>query len=135
MLLHLQDVYWSTEYLNNMKDPVWKLLTGYILVLFFILLSTTAFGQINVTQYNAAWNDANKVTWLKKLSDVDKVGYVDIAANPEIQKKREIVVVPTIIIFKDGEEVKRFQADISFTMKATREEIQDFIDELLMEDF
>ena len=118
-----------------MKDPVWKLLTGYILVLFFILLSTTAFGQINVTQYNAACNDANKVTCLKKLSDVDKVGYVDIAANPEIQKKREIVVVPTIIIFKDGEEVKRFQADISFTMKATREEIQDFIDELLMEDF
>ena len=117
-----------------MENPVWKIFAGYILILFFIFLSTTAFGQINVTQYNAAWNDANKVTWLKKLSDVDKVGYVDIAANPDIQKKREIVVVPTIIIFKDGEEVKRFQADISFTMKATREEIQSVIDELLMED-
>jgi len=45
------------------------------------------------------------------------------------------VVVPTIIIFKDGEEVKRFQADISFSMKATREELQDIINEQLMSDF
>ena len=43
--------------------------------------------------------------------------------------------MPTIIIFKDGEEAKRFQADISFTMKATREEVQEYIDELLMQDF
>ena len=45
------------------------------------------------------------------------------------------MVVPTIIIFKDGEEVKRFQADISFSMKATREELQDVINEQLMSDF
>jgi hypothetical protein len=38
-------------------------------------------------------------------------------------------------LFKDGEEVKRFQADISFTMKATKEEIQEIIDETLMSDF
>ena len=36
---------------------------------------------------------------------------------------------------KDGEEVKRFQADISFSMKATRKEMQEVIDELLMSDF
>ncbi len=98
-------------------------------------LSSTAFGQITVVQYNAGWNDANKVTWLNKLSDVDKVKYVDIATDIKAQKKHEIVVVPTIIIFKDGEEVKRYQADISFSMKATKEEIQEDIDELLMEDF
>ena len=43
--------------------------------------------------------------------------------------------MPTVVIFKDGEEVKRFQADISFAMKATREDMQAEIDELLMEDF
>ena len=51
------------------------------------------------------------------------------------QQKHEIVVVPTIVIYKDGEEVKRLQADISFAIKATREELQEYIDELLMEDF
>ena len=45
------------------------------------------------------------------------------------------MVVPTIIIFKDGEEVKRFQADISFTMKATKKELQEVINEQLMSDF
>jgi hypothetical protein len=43
--------------------------------------------------------------------------------------------VPTIIIFKDNEEVKRFQADISFSMKATREEVQGIIDEQNLSDF
>ena len=100
-----------------------------------ILFSQQSFGQVTVVQYNANWNDANKVTWLKKLSDVDKVKDVCIAEDPKAQQKHEIVVVPTIIIFKDGEEVKRYQADISFTMKATREEIQEFIDELIMSDF
>ena len=118
-----------------MKDPVWKIFFGYIFFLFFITLGTTAFGQIDIVQYNAGWNDANKITWLKKLSDIDNIKYVDIATNTKAQAKHEIVVVPTIIIFKDGEEVKRFQADISFAMKATREEVQEYIDELLMGDF
>ena len=54
---------------------------------------------------------------------------------PKLQKKHEIIVVPTVVIYKDGEEVKRFQADISFSMQATREDMQSVIDELLMEDF
>jgi hypothetical protein len=43
--------------------------------------------------------------------------------------------VPTILLIKDGEEVKRFQADLSFKLMATKKEIQNIIDELLMEDF
>ncbi len=124
------------EFLNSkMKDPVWKIFLSYLIFLFFFTLSSTAFGQITLVQYNAGWNDANKVTWLKKLSDVDNIKYIDIATNTKAQKKYKIVIVPTIIIFKDGEEVRRFQADISFNMKATKEEIQENIDELLMEDF
>ena len=52
-----------------------------------------------------------------------------------VQKKYGIAIVPTIIIFDDGEEVKRFQADLSFKMAATREEIQEYIDELIMSKF
>ena len=69
------------------------------------------------------------------IADVDKIKYIDIAENTKAQNEYEIVVVPTIVVFKDGEEMKRFQADISFAIKATRKEIQEYIDELLMEDY
>ena len=104
------------------------------LILILMLIVSSSSGQIVVTHFNAAWNDPNKVSYIGKLTDCDIV-YVDIAASPKLQAKHEIVVVPTVVIFKDGEEMKRFQADISFSMKATRKEMQAEIDELLMEDF
>jgi len=103
-----------------------------ILILMFIVSSSS--GQIVVTHFNAAWNDPNKVSYIGDLTDCDIV-YVDIAASPKLQTKHKIIVVPTVVIYKDGEEIKRFQADISFSMQATREDMQDVIDELLMEDF
>jgi hypothetical protein len=106
-----------------------------ILLLAFLFVSTSVSSQITISQFNADWNSANTVEWLDDLSDVDKVKYIDIAENTEAQDKHEIVVVPTIIVFKDGEEVKRFQADISFSIPATKEEIQEVIDETLMSDF
>ena len=112
----------------------WKIFCSYILFLFLILVCNTACGQITVTHYNAEWNKKNDVKWLNKLSDCD-ITKVDIVKKPKQQTKHKIVVVPTIIIFKDGEEIKRFQADISFSMKATREELQEVINEQLMSDF
>jgi thiol-disulfide isomerase/thioredoxin len=100
-----------------------------------MLLAGTSKGQMVVTHFNAEWNKSNGVDWIMDLKDCDTKGYVDIAKNPEIQKKHKIAVVPTIIIFKDGEEVARFQADLSFKMLATREEVQEEIDEQLMSDF
>ena len=111
-----------------------KIFTVYLLVILFILLANTSSSQIVVTHFNAAWNDPNKVSYIGELTDCDIV-YVDIAVAPKLQTKHKIIVVPTVVIYKDGEEVKRFQADISFSMQATREEMQDVIDELLMEDF
>ena len=115
-------------------NTTWRIFGIYMLVLVFILLCGTASAQVVVTQYNAGWNSANDVEWLKDLEDCD-ITKVDIVKKPKQQKKHKIVVVPTIIIFKDGEEVKRFQADISFSMKATREELQDVINDQLMSDF
>ena len=99
-----------------------------------MLIVSSSSGQIVVTHFNAAWNDPNKVSYIGELTDCDIV-YVDIAAAPKLQTKHKIIVVPTVVIYKDGEEVKRFQADISFSMQATKEDMQDVIDELLMEDF
>ena len=104
------------------------------LILLLLICSSNVSAQIVVTHFNADWNDPNKVAYIGKLTDCEIV-YVDIAKAPMLQEKHKIVVVPTVVIYKDGEEVKRFQADISFSMQATREDMQDVIDELLMEDF
>jgi len=110
-----------------------KIFAIYLILILMLIVSSSS-GQIVVTHFNAAWNDPNKVSYIGELTDCDIV-YVDIAAAPKLQTKHKIIVVPTVVIYKDGEEVKRFQADISFSMQATKEDMQDVIDELLMEDF
>ena len=103
------------------------------IALLFCLTSLTAFSQVKVIHFNAGWNEANDVEWFNKLSDAGKKSLsID---DTEIQKKYAIAIVPTIIVFDDGEEVKRFQADLSFKMVATREEIQEYIDELIISKF
>jgi len=104
------------------------------LVFVLLSLSLSAYSQIEVKYFNAAWNSANEIEWVDKLSDCNIEKY-DIGANPTDAGKFKVVVVPTIIIFQDGEEVERYQADISFKMSATREEVQDEIDELVMSAF
>ena len=108
---------------------------AYLFVVIFWLIAATAFGQIKVEQFNAGWNEANGVSWFMDLNDCRTKGLTDIAKNPDEAKKYKIAVIPTIIIFKDGEEAIRFQADLSFKMLATKEEVQEAIDDLLMSDF
>ena len=105
------------------------------LIFLLMLFCNTMFAQIEVKHFNAGWNSANDVPWIMDLADCKTTGYSDIAKDKEAQKEYKIAVVPTIIIFKDGEEVARFQADLSFKMVATREEVQEEIDNQLMSDF
>ena len=75
-----------------------------------------------VIEVNASWNWANKIP-LEKLQNC-YTGYVDLAnknIGVVIQKEWDITVVPTIIIFEYGVEIKRFEADLS--MKFREEEI------------
>jgi len=105
------------------------------LLFILMLLCGSVSAQMNITHFNAEWNSANDVSWFMDLEDVKTMGYIDIAKDTEAQTKHKIAVVPTIIIFKDGEEVARFQADLSFKMLATKEEVQEEIDNQLMSDF
>ena len=104
------------------------------IILILLAFSFSANAQIVVTEFNAEWNAANKVEWINKLSDCD-ITKVDITKEAKLQQKHKVVIVPTIIVFKDGEEIKRNQADLSFKMLATRKEIQEFINEQIMSDF
>ena len=100
-----------------------------------MFLCNSTFAQITAIHFNAGWNEANGVKWFMDLKDCKTMGTTDIAKNPDEAKKYKIAVIPTIIIFKDGEEVARFQADLSFKMVATKEEVQEEIDNILMSDF
>ena len=112
-----------------------KVFPVYLLIILFILITNISFGQMKIMHFNAGWNDANSVSWFMDLKECNTKGLTDISKDTESATKYKIAVVPTIIIFKDGEEVARFQADLSFKMLATKEEVQEEIDNQLMSDF
>jgi hypothetical protein len=111
-----------------------------IILLILMIISVSVKGQspcgdnLCVVQFNAGFNEANKVTWLGKLNDCS-TKFIDIQKDAKAASKYKIVVVPTILIFNGGEEVDRFQANIMMQMEATQEEVQEKIDEIIMEDF
>jgi len=86
---------------------------------------------ICVVEFNASFNSQNSVSWIEELSDC-KGKRVDIAEQPNMQIEHNIVVVPTIIVFNDGEEVERFQANIMMQMEASQDEVQEAVDEVLL---
>ena len=124
------------------KDYTWlKMMFGYILILLFMIMSNSASGQspceddgLCVVQFNAGFNEANKVKWLGELNDCENK-FIDIQTDAKAAAKYKIVVVPTILIFNGGEEKGRFQANIMMKMEATKDEVQEKIDEIIMEDF
>ena len=105
-----------------------------------MLVCSSAKGQtyecdedICVVEFNASWNAGNNVEWLHKLTDV---GTKRILIDKGTwQKDFSIFVTPTIIIFVNGEEKKRYQANIMMEMEAKQTDVQDKIDEIIMEDF
>ena len=119
-------------------EHTWKLMAMYLLVIVLILISGMAFGQnickkdVCVVEFNASWNEQNAVDYLEELTDCG-VKRISIDEG-SWQEDYNIVVVPTIIVF-NGEEVKRFQDDVSFSMKAKLEEVQAVVDEIMMSSF
>ena len=111
-----------------------------LILVLLLLFPLIAFNQLKVgsgltvVHFNAGWNSANNVKWFGGLSDA-KIKRCDIVADAAAASKYEIVVVPTIIVFNHGKEIKRYQADISFSMKATKSEVQRVIDKEGMSDF
>ena len=112
---------------------LWKMLLIYLFVLYLLCYSTVVFSQITAIHFNAGFNSANDVEWFSKLKDCKKKNLLIEEDNN--QSEYSIAVVPTIIILDDGEEIKRFQADLSFKMVATREDVQEYIEEVIISKF
>ena len=83
-------------------------------------------------EFYATWNEANKVEAIDEWDSFDaKVYRVNIDSYPKIQADNNVVILPTIIFFDDGEEVKRLQGDMSFTLKTTTDELDEVVEEIL----
>ena len=69
----------------------------------------------SVVQVNASWNYGNRV----KIEQLDKLCYIaeidieDKTIGATIVKEWGIEVVPTIVVLKEGKEIKRFVPGIS----------------------
>ena len=105
-----------------------------LLTLALLFLANLSKAQVVVLHFNADWNSSHNVEWVEDLSDCD-VEFIDIAKKPKLQKEYSIVVVPTIVVLQYDEEKKRYQADLSFKLTATKEEVQEYIDELILSGF
>ena len=88
--------------------------------------------DIVVVEFWATWNEANKVALLDEWDTFDaKVYRVNIDLYPKIQAVNSVVILHTIIFYDEGEEVKRLQGDMSFSLKTSIKELDDIIEEIL----
>ena len=112
-----------------------KILTT-LCILFFRtnLIAQQISDGIVLAHFNAEWNEANEVSWLADIEECN-VAKIDIVKYPKFQAKHKIVVVPTLILFKDGEEVKRWQANVAFKIEEEIDIIQEAVDEQNLSDF
>ena len=88
--------------------------------------------NIVVVEFWATWNEGNKVTLLEEWENFDvKIYRINIELYPGIQGDNEVVILPTIIFYDDGEEAERIQGDMSFSLETTIEELDEIVEEIL----
>ena len=100
------------------------------LLFLLMLLCGSVSAQIEVTHFNAGWNNANDVTWFMDLTDCKTKGFIDVAKDVDAQKEHKIAVVPTIIIFKDGVAEENFKAGLDLECPIDLPGLQEAIKEV-----
>ena len=92
--------------------------------------------NIVVVEFWASWNEGNKVTLLEEWENFDvKIYRINIELYPGIQSDNDVVILPTIIFYDDGEEVERLQGDMTFSLKVTTKQLDEVVEEILGSQF
>tara|TARA_Y100000593_G_scaffold80776_1_gene150876 strand:+ start:115 stop:468 length:354 start_codon:yes stop_codon:yes gene_type:complete len=91
----------------------------------------TARGLV-VIEFYAGWNEANIVKILDEWDnfEVSRVFRLDVEKYDKIMTSQEVVVLPTIIFYLDGEEAERVQGNMKFQLEITTEELDEIVEEL-----
>ena len=110
----------------------------YIIILFFtgsFLLCNLAHSQsfldneISVVEFNTDWNKTNHFKGLDDLKNCKSFN-ISLCKNPNYMNDFEIKQ-PTIVIYNNGNELKRYKSNIMFTFDIRTKDIQKEIDQLL----
>jgi thiol-disulfide isomerase/thioredoxin len=90
--------------------------------------------DITVVEFWADWNKANQFDELSKLKECE-LYRLDIMANADIQAEYNITAIPTVVIFDNGVEKERFNANIMFKLEANKKTIQNSVDTIILNKF
>ena len=119
-----------------------------LILIIFIIISNNVLAQdflheddyekktkqgIVLVEFWASFNSANEVN-LKKIYDCKKYR-VDMSQDPSLMAKHGIMAVPTVIIYHNGKEVKRFLPSLMMKLDADIKDVQAVIDELVGDKF
>ena len=83
---------------------------------------------IVLVEFWAEFNAINQVN-LKKLYNCKKYR-VDMSIDPNLMVTHKIMAVPTVILYHNGKEIKRFLPSLMMKLDAEIKDIQKEIDEL-----
>lgn len=93
-----------------------------------LLLSFPALSQNALVHINAEFNKSNDWYGLEAVEGVKVYnGYLE--SNDGIKERYNITKVPTLILYKDGVEVYRWEGALDLKIHAKLNEVQDKIDE------
>ena len=89
-----------------------------------------------VVEFYASWNKANMVTLLDEWDnfEVNRVCRLDVEKYDKIMTSQNVVVLPTIIFYLDGEEAGRLQGNMKFQLETTIKELDKMVEEIYNED-
>ena len=89
-----------------------------------------------VVEYYAGWNKANIVTLLDEWDnfEVNRVCRLDVEKYDKIMTSNNVVVLPTIIFYLDGEEAGRLQGNMKFQLETTIKELDKMVEKIYNED-
>jgi hypothetical protein len=100
-----------------------------ILLTSFSLYKGVSKRGLTLVHYNAKFNEANNYAQLKRIKDV-KILESWIDDDASLTTQEGIRSVPTMILYNNGKEIKRWEAGISLSLKVPFNEIQKEVDEL-----
>ena len=89
-----------------------------------------------VVEFYASWNKANMVTLLDEWDnfEVNRVCRLDVEKYDKIMTSNNVVVLPTIIFYLDGEEAGRLQGNMKFQLETTIKELDKMVEKIYNED-
>tara|TARA_R100001510_G_C7632950_1_gene191537 strand:+ start:365 stop:739 length:375 start_codon:yes stop_codon:yes gene_type:complete len=82
-----------------------------------------------IIHYNAEFNSSNSYKEISKIKDA-KIYKAWIDKTPQLKQEEGIRSVPTIILYQNGNEVKRWEGGLQLKLTVPLQEVQKEVDNL-----